>query len=422
MDNLTLTDGPNMAPSVEASTPESADRSIADLARDCTSVFHQLLSLESLKGNEWSENRLADFNLWTDGVGATAKPGASLDSRLKGRADDLQLVKNLLAMLQDFLIGYIRCAKSGNGTEEAVRNVDSAIKNLEMIGVAIRWTGKASRTRRTERTFDPSEHRNFRRHLECMILLHPSEDGRNPDDLDFSKLNHVQNRLIEANLRRRHSFSVAQKRSMRSEASYMEQPPHLNRIFSNPSTQGETQMQRRNEFGNPTRMSSLKAREHLAPTITGFSTASTAEGTLQYTPVSRHLPEAVKSQITFISGATDFPKPPKTPPGSLICKCPCCCQSLPIDEVLDPKKWRQHLIEDLRPYTCIAIDCPKPAVIFSTRKEWETHIRRDHKPQWQCPLCDERDLIFTEMEGIVIHLQTDHQQEIREGSLSTILS
>ncbi len=45
-----------------------------------------------------------------------------------------------------------------------------------------------------------------------MVLIHPTEDGHGNGDPDTSKLSDLQNRLIEANLRRRHNILLAQKR------------------------------------------------------------------------------------------------------------------------------------------------------------------------------------------------------------------
>ena len=49
--------------------------------------------------NEWAENRLADFNLWASGVGASVQGKASLDARLATRPDARDAVANLLDVL-----------------------------------------------------------------------------------------------------------------------------------------------------------------------------------------------------------------------------------------------------------------------------------------------------------------------------------
>lgn len=48
---------------------------------------------------EWAENRLADFNLWASGIGASARNRASLDARLALRPDAQDIIANLLRLL-----------------------------------------------------------------------------------------------------------------------------------------------------------------------------------------------------------------------------------------------------------------------------------------------------------------------------------
>ena len=49
---------------------------------------------------EWAENRLADFKLWTMGAGALAPGRASLDHRLSSRPEIHTVVINLILMLE----------------------------------------------------------------------------------------------------------------------------------------------------------------------------------------------------------------------------------------------------------------------------------------------------------------------------------
>lgn len=326
-------------PPTTPSTPNNTAISVLDLTRACISKFEALSTPEGPGHNESLENRMADLKLWADGVGAIAKPGASLDSRFSKRPNDLELVKSILIMLGNFLDEYADLTEKDRPTCEAICNVDSAMTNLAMIGMAIRRTGKASRSQRADRTFDATKHVDFRRHLECIILLRPSKDGRS-EDLDVSQLDEIQNRLIEANLRRRHRFLLAQIRSSKSMDSRTQQqnpalPSSEDGISeSGPQTYGESK---------PNRLAStlpLKYEERAPPTMAGFSVASTAEGTLQYAPAKRHSPEPAKTQITFISSNTEFPEPPQLSSGRLIRKCPCCCQSLPFEELASPGKWR----------------------------------------------------------------------------------
>ena len=78
---------------------ESAQTSIHYVTAQCRGSFQRCLSTANLMHHEWAENRLADFNLWAAGVGASAEGRASLDSRLIFEPDVKTLVVNLLILL-----------------------------------------------------------------------------------------------------------------------------------------------------------------------------------------------------------------------------------------------------------------------------------------------------------------------------------
>lgn len=329
---------------------EGSAASVLKLTESCISKFERLLVLQNPRRIELLESRLADFNLWADGVGALAKPGLSLDSRLQGRVNDLALVKNILIMLADSLDYYAGLPETDANFDGCIQNLDSAIKNLALIGVAIRRTGKASRNRKADRTFNPDEHQELRKHLECVVLLRPTnealfrriENGRYIAELDESKLSDLQKRLIEANLRRRHNFSIAQKRSRIQLGA---QTQFLTAVPSSADNllQGEppADIQKKVDHLDPTPNPTTKGKKCATPTISGFSLASTAEGSLKYAlDAKRYIPGVAKTQITFIASDAEFPQAPSNHSGREISKCPCCCQSLPIETFSNPKIWK----------------------------------------------------------------------------------
>ncbi|KLU91872.1 hypothetical protein MAPG_10821 [Magnaporthiopsis poae ATCC 64411] len=422
-----------MATTPGGSATPAVDRtagSILDLAKACASKFNKASTSQTTPSSkERLGNRLADFSLWADGVGATAKPGLSLDSRLRSRPSDLAIVKNILLMLSDSLDHLADLSEKGQNTDDGIQNVDSAIRNLALVGVAIRRTGKASRSRKADRTFDPDEHQELRKHLECVLLLRPTEKGRHSEELDPSTLSALQRRLIDANLRRRHQFLLAQRRSRDQKKAHRHHPAALEVQPSVDDTLGkdERPVYSRNPEGgsrdHPPMPSAKGKGPLLAPSISGLSRASTAEGTLKFAPNKPYTPKATKTQITLIASDAEFPEPPVIPEDRKIFQCPCCCQSLQVETFKDPKLWKQHIVEDLCPYTCIAEDCPTPQLLFCTRREWEVHVKKSHLPRWQCPFCDdEDDAKQPSMEAMTIHLQSDHRNELSDNSLSTLLS
>lgn len=69
----------------------------------CISDFKACLSIKPLMKEGWAESRLADLVLWASGVGALARPDASLDRRLEFQPKARLVLVNLLLTLQEFI-------------------------------------------------------------------------------------------------------------------------------------------------------------------------------------------------------------------------------------------------------------------------------------------------------------------------------
>lgn len=74
-------------------------RVIFEATAVCLQSFTECLAVEALMTDEWAENRLADFNLWVSGIGASARGRASLDSRMAPKPEDREVIANLLRLL-----------------------------------------------------------------------------------------------------------------------------------------------------------------------------------------------------------------------------------------------------------------------------------------------------------------------------------
>src|SRR4051794_37034992 len=87
----------------DASTEIVAQRHILDATTLCRSSLQDCLAVETLAEHGWAENRLADFNLWAAGVGATAPTQASLDWRLHFQPEARTVITHLLVTLREFI-------------------------------------------------------------------------------------------------------------------------------------------------------------------------------------------------------------------------------------------------------------------------------------------------------------------------------
>lgn len=299
--------------------------SILTLTESCISKFNKLRithtqSSQHIKPLEsqladfttWADfNILVDFEIWAGGVGALAKPGASSDSRLQSRVNYLVSVKNVLIMLADSLDYYADIAEDRTNYDEtdyhkAIQNVETAIENLALLCADVCRIGQASRNRRADQTFNPDHHKELRKHLECVILLRPTEEalfhqaenGEYVAKLDNCKLSAIQKRLIEANLRRRHRFLFAQKRPKIQKRVQLQSSPPAAPSSSN-SLQKEplVDIQNAADDRDPTLHPTTKDQ---ASTISGLSIVSAAEGTLQH-DLGEYTPSAAKTQTVKLA-------------------------------------------------------------------------------------------------------------------------
>lgn len=316
--------------------------SIKDIARKCTDIFEDLIGRESKALRQNLENRLADFRLWADGVGAMAHGRKSLDSKFDKRQDDLRIVKHCLQLLEIFLLDY-GSGQPDDETRIVLADIDSALGNLARLGLAIRDTGKASRAGRADRSYDPEDHNGFKRYMQCLVLFRPSENGRKDYILDDTQLSQLQRRLIECNMRRRNRFIVAQNHSKYLKTKKEDRgsgSPSPTIALKPPEGPREKGSAGRRVEGAGVRFA-LDKQFHERPAETPLSTsevskASTAEAPLLWQPTSTR----AKSTLTAIASENEFPRPPRFEAGRLIVRCPCCCQSLPTETVKSSDSWK----------------------------------------------------------------------------------
>jgi hypothetical protein len=71
-----------------------------DATAACRKSFAEGVKVDKLMEDKWATLRLADFNLWAAGTGASARHKASLDARLSLKPDIRDMVAKILQMLK----------------------------------------------------------------------------------------------------------------------------------------------------------------------------------------------------------------------------------------------------------------------------------------------------------------------------------
>ncbi|GAT22687.1 hypothetical protein RIB2604_01601020 [Aspergillus luchuensis] len=190
--------------------------SIYEATLACYQVFRGSAAVPALQ--EWAENCLADLKLWANGAGALKVGKASLDASLTSNPDARDFVVNLLGMLQVFVE---RCVETGQ---------------LSRITTSIRKAGINARIQKADASYDPGHPQveALKNHLQLLLLL-PSRP-RDIGTLQAETSSHgvllvssidgtivseprsltvIQQRLIEANLKRRNRFLYAQRHAIK---------------------------------------------------------------------------------------------------------------------------------------------------------------------------------------------------------------
>jgi hypothetical protein len=214
-------------------------------------------------------------------------------------------------------------------------NFDVTLDRLLRVSVAIRKSGAQHRLARADRSFDRLEHYDLYSHL-CLVLFARKDTTK-------QRLDHIQARLLEANLRRRHRFLYAQRHAKHLAGMPQTTPPPG--IFSRLLPRAihlvvgviilHATSWLRIAYLLFSHSFSGTAEPHLSDIKLRLGHAQ-EEGTVA-TRVTNlrglkkvHTPsEGALSSMSITASRVEWPNPPKIREDAIAFRCPCCCQTLP---------------------------------------------------------------------------------------------
>lgn len=214
---------------------------------------------------------------------------------------------------------------------------------LVRISVAIRRAGMRSRLDRADNSFNPERHVELGRHLEFMILLTSVDvDQRAGGNIDIvlpREITAVAQRLISANLLRRHRYLYARRRWTKQQPA--EREPVLGPQSKQEKPAGTPPGQPQAPM-KPAKVSRNEGDEsERGPLVTAapsniITTGPTAtQGPIQIPQGSQ--PSTIAPSST--SSKVVYPKPPRIREGAKVFRCPCCFQTLEI-KFTKHSRWR----------------------------------------------------------------------------------
>jgi len=336
-------------------------------------------------GDEWLENRQADFNLWASGIKATATGRSSLDYRVRCWPETSKAICSYLDGIRDLLHDYpeqvdhsVNPAQSASEADAADDDVANEIRissrsilnGLVRISSKIRKVGTGYRFKSADSTFEANrslsgELRDLESLLNIVIFRARGGHDRQGDAaqqlVEFESSNAattselaephsllqttVPVRLIRANLVRRNRIIYAQrtvgKKTTAADEDIQPKEVEPTRKAVKPDrTVSESQTPQATDGLTATSGGSKKQPRSEAPSAPATKTATEIgskynEGLV----LGDRNTASVLTRATLTGIAHEYPPCPKPTPDGLI-QCPYCYNTISGDYAKDRSRWR----------------------------------------------------------------------------------
>ncbi|KAM0549948.1 hypothetical protein ACHAPJ_009195 [Fusarium lateritium] len=409
-------------PSNESTTKVKAIQETQDIysqALKCKTLFITYTSSPRIFVKEVTECQRR-FLTWASFLGVFAKESVCLDRRLQYDPEIKELVLSMIWVLDRNLQRGIALHETleTTGSEKveqdaAMYGIHGAVSRLQRLAMTIREAPKNDEVEEVKRVRNFVSKRNpdgFSEVMTAMVqFLFPDIEKTFQSQL-IDSITYRRHRLL---WRRRHSQKLRHERQDKDA--------------------DQAEVETRNI---PSRHSQAKIRSegkkagfrHPGPETVFSSTLPSQQ--LPKRSINKNLSRVQKdhqNQQEARSARSSNPPPraiyPDRPQVSVdvpkvICKY--CLEEVDMPpEATDQERdviWRNHLNEDLRPYTCISEECRNFPTSFSTVKEWKTHLCDKHDPnwtryiyriKWHCPYCPKEEVYFWTQELLARHLTED---------------
>ncbi|CAG8961989.1 hypothetical protein HYFRA_00014034 [Hymenoscyphus fraxineus] len=235
---------------------------------------------------------------------------------------------------------------------------------------------------------------------------------------DPNRISAIQQRLLNANVKRRNRFEVARQ----NVKPFPPREPVVAELIPQPARTEKLPVQTPTiveQHAAPT--GDFKAK---APTVTKTVESATELGSQLQLPDTKLL---TSSKITVVSGRgakMKYPRRPQIDGDRRTFQCPYCYQVLPV--IYAKEGWRAHVAQDLQPYSCVLDNCPVPDQLFGSSKEWSNHMEQAHSSdRWMCYVCgDDKPLVFESSAGYKQHLleSKTHADSFTEAQLPLLIA
>ncbi|KAL6835930.1 hypothetical protein J3E69DRAFT_373214 [Trichoderma sp. SZMC 28015] len=428
------------------------ENAIYNKAAECLKIFNDCI--ESMVSTPWPQDQLDRFNLWAahGGIFGSYEKRTSMDWRLRERPELVDMILQLLALLHEYLSAIciltdpiagraIAAAENTSGRTQLPSShastsasssecsfgqaaetssvaadpidtmrgkVEQTLSELFRISAAIRSAGMSYRHTKAANFVEWQDGVNltqkFREGIELLLRY------KKPSPIDY-----MVKRLIETVcLRQRELAYSRRKRVDRSEKegsvkshSVASLPPRSTAGYSRQGGSGSTP----SRLGH-TGIGALRGKTAQHDAVQSIAyTATYVPATVfpQTKPVKTLM--ARPQWSTIDDSLTDLPLPPEVGE-RLEFECPYCGIPLARERFQGPA-WRNHVLEDIRPYVCILPDCKTPHALYKTSDSWISHMQIKHKvAKWKCvSSCQSNIRTFQTEAEFLTHAEDEHKED-----------
>jgi hypothetical protein len=342
------------------------EQEIAPLVQECLKTFTDLtndtfsLGTTGIPKVLW-QDELGRFKIWAANIGAHRIGQSSLDFRLRDASHVREQVLRVL-----------------NGIKQDLEDLDATISNQFAQLRSRRGLERSTTLEEAEEVFRAIQVSISRLFDISMIIRKPVQGdvlrGALQESVGlYDQIDHqyVRDKFrdAESSIQDRLAAAITQRRK---ELKYYER--HRKKLGRGMDV----------EEGDPSDRSST-APSHVLPPDSPIPD-DVAMSDMSYTS---SLPESLWTSDSH----TRMPKRPAELKDGQSGECPYCYR---IVAVKSDRSWAHHVFVDLKPYTCLSIDCSIPNRRYLHYRDWVTHMQEVHSEdgEWfrsKCPLCMKDD-------------------------------
>ncbi|KAF2805712.1 uncharacterized protein BDZ99DRAFT_396002, partial [Mytilinidion resinicola] len=426
---------------VGAADPPST---IGECSERCFKLFSQGPNTVSLLPHDNAsrvkasfEDEFARFKLWASNIGVFAEVHASLDFRVRELPEVKELFLRQLdtieCRLEDQAVGGAEQSSSPVATPEAEdanasfekwdvkETLESIHESVDWLHRLSNWVRKASfvnQNRRAKvfllRDSKGNESQELTDEMTTGLRnVYKYFVKHNTEDLDEN----LRDRLIETMITRHIRILYRRSRQMSwaiSKVHYAARKVDTPTNSQNPITSEQTSIIQQRQ-PKPLKVTPRPMIERITTPPENPRPATTVNVDI-YGTLSRATSAPWRNE-----DGMPFPLPPRAASMGEDFVCPYCCLILPSREALNHMTWAAHVKKDLDAYFCVFKECDSPYEIYSSSKEWLSHMSTRHRMRWQCFATGHEPLLCKTSEDFETHMRTVHAGSFSDKQLPFIL-